>query len=183
MALNLEDIAGHPALHRGVRAQALALLQAYEANPRLASVFATQQRWLMAHDRPCPALQARPDDYRKELTIARFIDMIRQHSVASRNTADAFVKEMLHYNFIQYRRRARTVASALCNRRRPQWRRFTAGCSPICRRWTVSMAQTGWPGSLNGPKCLPHCSHRWRTACFLQSGARTQTDLFLVHLA
>jgi len=49
MALNLEDIAGHPALHRGVREQSLALLQIYEATPRLASVFATQQRWLMAH--------------------------------------------------------------------------------------------------------------------------------------
>jgi hypothetical protein len=42
MTLTLEEIAGHPALHRCVRAQAQALIQAYEMNPRLASVFATQ---------------------------------------------------------------------------------------------------------------------------------------------
>ncbi|RJT39080.1 hypothetical protein D3227_15445 [Mesorhizobium waimense] len=101
MALNAEEISGHPALHRCVRAQALALLQAYEAKPRLASVFATQQRWLMAHIGLALHFRRDPRDYRKELTTARFIDVIRQHQVASRNTADAFVKEMLHYNFIE----------------------------------------------------------------------------------
>lgn len=49
MALNLEDIAGHPALHRFVQEQSLALIRIYEESPRLASIFATQQRWLMAH--------------------------------------------------------------------------------------------------------------------------------------
>ena len=100
--LTLEDTAGHPALHRCVRTQALALLQAFEASPRLSSVFATQQRWLMAHIGLALHFRRDPNDYRKQLTIARFIDVIRQHSVASRNTADAFVREMLHYNFIQY---------------------------------------------------------------------------------
>jgi hypothetical protein len=43
-----------------------------------------------------------PDNYRKQLTTARFIEVIRQNSIASRNTADAFIKEMLHYNFTEY---------------------------------------------------------------------------------
>ncbi len=76
--------------------------QLYETNPRLSSVFATQQRWLMAHTGLALHFRREPDDYRKELTMARFIDVIRQNSVASRNTADAFVKEMLHYGFIEY---------------------------------------------------------------------------------
>ncbi|MET2830536.1 hypothetical protein [Mesorhizobium shangrilense] len=101
MTLTLEDIAAHPALHRGVRAQAQAMNQLYRTNPRLSSVFATQQRWLMAHIGLALHFRREPDDYRKELTMARFIDVIRQNSVASRNTADAFVKEMLHYNFIE----------------------------------------------------------------------------------
>jgi hypothetical protein len=102
MALNSDDIAGHPALHPCVRAQARALIQTFEANPRLASVFATQQRWLMAHIGLALHFRRESGDYRKEVTVARFIDVIRQNSVASRNTADAFIKEMLHYNFIEY---------------------------------------------------------------------------------
>lgn len=101
MALDVEDIAGHPALYRSVRAQSQTLLQAYEANPRLASVFATQQRWLMAHVGLALHFRREPHDDRTGLTTSRFIDMISRHSVASRNTADAFAKEMLHYNFIQ----------------------------------------------------------------------------------
>lgn len=102
MALTLEEIAGHPALHRSVRVQAQAMNQTYEINPRLASVFATQQRWLMAHIGLALHFRREPNDYRKQLTAARFIDVIRQHDVASRNTADAFIKEMLHYGFIEY---------------------------------------------------------------------------------
>jgi hypothetical protein len=102
MALTLEEIAAHRALHRYVRVQAQAMNQTYETNPRLSSVFATQQRWLMAHIGLALYFRREPDDYRKELTAARFIDVIRQHAVASRNTADAFIKEMLHYGFIEY---------------------------------------------------------------------------------
>lgn len=101
MTLTLEDIADHPALHRSVRVQAQTMNQIYGTNPRLSSVFATQQRWLMAHIGLALHFRRAPDDYRKELTMARFIDVIRQNSVASRNTADAFIKEMLHYNFIE----------------------------------------------------------------------------------
>ncbi|MBN9272434.1 MAG: hypothetical protein J0J15_19780, partial [Mesorhizobium sp.] len=121
MALKQDQIAGHPALHRSVRAQAQSMNQLYETNPRLSAVFASQQRWLMAHIGLALHFRREPDDYRKELTAARFIDVIRQNSVASRNTADAFIKEMLHYNFIELMpttqdgriRPLRPVASAL----------------------------------------------------------------------
>jgi hypothetical protein len=102
MALNLEDIAGHPALHRSVQAQSQALLRIYEASPRLAAVFATQQRWLMAHTGLALHFRRDPRDHRTELTTARFMQVIRRNSVASRNTAEAFVKEMLRYHIIEY---------------------------------------------------------------------------------
>lgn len=102
VALNAEDIADHPALHHCVQAQSLALIQMYEANPRLASVFATQQRWLMAHVGLGLHFRRDPGDRRKELTTARFIEAICRHSVASRNTAEAFVKEMLRYHVVEY---------------------------------------------------------------------------------
>lgn len=95
MAFNENEIAGHPALHRSVRNQAKALLTARESSPRLASVFATQQRWLMAH--AGLALYFRQG----ALTTARFLQLVEQHAVASRNTADAFIKEMLQYNYVE----------------------------------------------------------------------------------
>ncbi|TIP36856.1 MAG: hypothetical protein E5X76_14505 [Mesorhizobium sp.] len=103
MALNFEDIVGHPALNAAVQAQARAMQQVYEGNPRASSVFATQQRWLMAHIGLALHFRRDPSDYRKELTAARFVDVTGQHVVASRNTAHAFIKEMQHYNFIEVR--------------------------------------------------------------------------------
>lgn len=102
MALTADEIANHPALHSSIRQQSQALVQAYGTNPRLSSVFATQQRWLMAH--VALALYFRWDrqDDRSGFNAARFLDAIKDHAVASRNTADAFLKEMLHYNFAHY---------------------------------------------------------------------------------
>ncbi|MER8895522.1 hypothetical protein [Mesorhizobium sp. M0676] len=102
MALNFEYIAGHPALHRHVEAQSKALLHIYETSPRLAAVFATQQRWLLAHTGLALHFARDPRDPRTELTLARFIDAVLHYSVASRNTAEAFIKEMLHYHIIEY---------------------------------------------------------------------------------
>lgn len=95
MALSANEIAGHPALHRVVRSQAKALLAAYQSSPRLSSVFATQQRWLLAH--AGLAIYFRQGT----LTTARFLQLVEQHTVASRNTADAFIKEMLQYNYVE----------------------------------------------------------------------------------
>ena len=47
-ALSADEIAGHPGLHAAIRQQSRLLLQIYDGNPRLASVFGTQHRWLMA---------------------------------------------------------------------------------------------------------------------------------------
>ncbi|MCA0010791.1 hypothetical protein LB561_01785 [Mesorhizobium sp. B292B1B] len=100
--LDIEDIAAHPDLHRHVREQSLALIHIYEASPRLASIFATQQRWLMGHVGLAMHFRRDPDDRRSALTVSRFIEFVHQHKVASRNTADAFIKEMLHYRIAEY---------------------------------------------------------------------------------
>ncbi len=109
MALTTDEIADHPALPACIRQQCAVLVQTFEANPRLASVFATQQRWLMAH--AALALYFRRNV--KGFKITEFLDLIEQHKVASRNTADTFIKEMLQYNF------ARTVAGGSDRRARP----------------------------------------------------------------
>ncbi len=102
MALTTDEIANHPALHAVIRQQSQMMLAQYETGPRLASVFATQQRWLMGH--AALALYFRWDrqDGRSGFNAARFLDLIREHAIASRNTADAFLKEMLQYNFARH---------------------------------------------------------------------------------
>ncbi|TJX11433.1 MAG: hypothetical protein E5W21_37320, partial [Mesorhizobium sp.] len=89
-------------MHRGVQEQSRALIQIYETSPRLAAIFATQQRWLMGHVGLALHFRRNPNDHHTALTLARFLKVIRQNSVASRNTAEAFIKEMLHYNIAEY---------------------------------------------------------------------------------
>ena len=102
MALEADDIASHPALHRAVQEQSRALIEIFERTPRLAAVFATQQRWLMGHVGLALHFRRDPHDRHTALTLARFIKVIRENAVASRNTAEAFIKEMLHYNIAEY---------------------------------------------------------------------------------
>jgi hypothetical protein len=97
MGLSAEEIATHPRLIPCIRRQASTLLSIHEINPRIASVFATQQRWLMAH----MALAQYFADQGGGLRLTKFIEAVAANGVASKNTADAFLKEMLKYGYIR----------------------------------------------------------------------------------
>ncbi|MDP1628396.1 hypothetical protein [Parvibaculum sp.] len=101
MSLAADVIARHPALLPGIKRQAEVLLAAYDGNPRLSSIFATQQRWLMAHIGLALYFRRGPADLRNGLTVARFLDKVSDHGVASQNTADAFAREMLKYEIVR----------------------------------------------------------------------------------
>jgi hypothetical protein len=71
----------------------------YSEAPRIASIFAAKQRWLMAQ--AGFALHwGYPDDGKKGLYAGRFIDFAVKNKIASRNTAAAFTQEMLVYKFL-----------------------------------------------------------------------------------
>ena len=101
MSLGYEDIANHPRLAPCIRQQASTLLSIQEANPRTASIFATQQRWLIAHVALAHCFRSAGSDRAGGLHAAKFIDAVVSHRVASRNTADAFLKEMRKYGYLQ----------------------------------------------------------------------------------
>lgn len=101
MSLTADTIAAHPQLLAGIRRQSDVLLLAYEDSPRISSIFASQQRWLMAHIALALHFRRDPSDDRTGITTTRFVDMVRRHDVASVNTADAFLKEMLKYGFVR----------------------------------------------------------------------------------
>jgi len=113
MTLRADIILRHPALQAAVRQQAATLLAIHEANPRIASVFATQQRWLMAHIALALYFSRPTEDAAGGLIASAFLDAVEEHAVASRNTADAFLKEMLKYGYVE------SAPSQTDKRRRP----------------------------------------------------------------
>lgn len=102
MALTADDIAGHPGLHSAIRQQSQLLQQTYDSNPRLASVFGSQHRWLMAQVALALHFSGCSSGKGTGVNSAQVLDAVSRHGVASRNTADAFLKEMLKYGFARY---------------------------------------------------------------------------------
>jgi AraC-like DNA-binding protein len=102
MALTADEILGNPAVDPCVRKLAQALLMIHDASPRLASLFGTRQRWLMAH--AAVALYFRDviaNGPGGGLPMVRLLDAVEHYQVASRNTAAAFLKEMLKYGIVR----------------------------------------------------------------------------------
>src|SRR6187431_1628171 len=113
MAMTADDILLHPALERCVRLQAQSLLSVHEASPRMASLFATQQRWLLAHAAVAQYFRNEAEEAGAGLLVERFLEIVERHSLASRNTASAFLKELLKYEIVRY------VANSEGRRHRP----------------------------------------------------------------
>ena len=102
MALTADDILAHPALAAGVRNQAQALLMVHQASPRTASPFATQQRWLMAQSALAAYFRNEEAEAGSGVLAERFVDLVVHHDLASRNTAAAFIREMLKYGIVRH---------------------------------------------------------------------------------
>lgn len=94
---DIQEIVDHPDFPMLLRQQSAALIAAFETDPRPTSVFATQQRWLMAH--AAFGLFFRSGCTRVQ--FSDFLNLVVCHSVASRNTADAFIKEMVRYGLVE----------------------------------------------------------------------------------
>lgn len=76
------------------------MLSIYKESPRIASIFAAQQRWLMAHA-GFALHYGLPGEDKKGLYSGRFVDFVVSNKIASRNTAAAFLQEMLVYRFLR----------------------------------------------------------------------------------
>lgn len=102
MAFTADDILAHAALERSVRQLAQSLLGIHDASPRLASIFGTRQRWLMAHAACAQYFRnVAADGPTAGMLTTQLLDLVSRHSVASPNTAVAFRDEMLKYGVIQ----------------------------------------------------------------------------------
>jgi hypothetical protein len=94
------DLLTTPGFTRVAHGLASGFLAVHEAAPRLASLFSTQQRWLMSHVALTRHFRGvrigRPGLSRRE-----FLEDLQPHGLASRNTAAAFFTEVLHYGIVQ----------------------------------------------------------------------------------
>ncbi|MDO8287984.1 MAG: hypothetical protein Q7T44_02075 [Parvibaculum sp.] len=101
MSLSARQIAGHAGLLPLLRLQAQTLLTAYESDPRLAANFASQQRWLLGQLAASLHFRSELETNSSGVPISRFIDQAQAHGIASRNTADAFIKELINYGYVE----------------------------------------------------------------------------------
>ncbi|KEC73966.1 UNVERIFIED_ORG: hypothetical protein GGD51_005401 [Rhizobium esperanzae] len=100
MAFTAETLAADDRFLAAILHCADQMLAIYRESPRIASIFAAQQRWLMAH--AGFALHYGHPDYEKSgLYSGRFVDFAIKNDIASRNTAAAFMQEMLAYRFLR----------------------------------------------------------------------------------
>lgn len=101
MALTAAEISRHPKYHDEVRSHARALLDIHERYPRIGSVAASEQRGMMSNI--LFGLYFEPGvEGRRGVVLARFLDQVEARGVASRNTADAFIKEMVKYGYLRH---------------------------------------------------------------------------------
>ena len=113
MAVNANHVLAHPALGACARSQAQALLLLHQASPRVASPFATQQRWLMSQAALAQYFRNETSEPGSGLLAERVGELVVRHDLASRNTAAAFVNEMLKYDILRH------IACSQHKRRRP----------------------------------------------------------------
>ncbi|WP_064695917.1 hypothetical protein [Rhizobium aegyptiacum] len=100
MAFTAENLAADDRFSAAILHCANQLLAIYRESPRIASIFAAQQRWLMAHA-GFALHYGYPGDGKSGLYSGRFIDFAVRNDIASRNTAAAFMQEMLAYRFLE----------------------------------------------------------------------------------
>jgi hypothetical protein len=100
MALSQAEILQHPELFRLVKLQSASMLSMREDDPRLSAAFATQQRWLMSHTGLALYFRGLSAGHASGLHITKFLDAVVAADIASRNTADSYIKEMIYYKYI-----------------------------------------------------------------------------------
>ncbi|WP_244506487.1 hypothetical protein [Pararhizobium polonicum] len=100
MPLVASDLASNTVFFAAMQENARQMTAQFVENPRLSSIFASQQRWLMAQ--LGLSLHYRQAGPSKGLYAERFVVNAVEYGIASRNTAGTFVQEMLAYRFARY---------------------------------------------------------------------------------
>ena len=96
------DLAGNFAFAHILCHLAASLRSVFDESPRLARTLATHQRWMMSQGAYALHLERDPADPASGLTVSRLRELIVDNGVASRNTVQSYIEELLSYRFIRY---------------------------------------------------------------------------------
>jgi hypothetical protein len=89
-----------PNFLNSIQQQSAHLLSIHGEKPRLAAIFSSQDRWLMGHIGMALHFESATHAGREGLNAATFIRHVTHHKITTRNTATAFLNEMLNYGII-----------------------------------------------------------------------------------
>ncbi len=95
--MSAEGISAHAYILPILRQQAASFLTIERSSPRVAGIFGTQQRYLLAQ--LASAMMFRSND--GTLHLSRFLEAVVASRIASRNTAHDFIREMEKYGVIR----------------------------------------------------------------------------------
>jgi hypothetical protein len=101
MALSQTEIFASPGLYPVIKLQSASMLSLREHDARLSAAFATQQRWLMSHVGLALYFRGLSAGTANGLHITRFLEAVVEADIASRNTADSYIKEMIYYKYVE----------------------------------------------------------------------------------
>lgn len=100
MALTHEFMLGYPGFQDLIKVQSRRLIEASDKEARLSSAFTNQQRWLMSHMGFALYFEQMRDPDAPGLNITTFTETMAELGIASRNTADAYCKELINYGYL-----------------------------------------------------------------------------------
>lgn len=101
MALSQAEIFANPQLYPVIKLQSASMLSLREDDARLSAAFATQQRWLMSHVGLALYFRGLSAGTASGLHITKFLEAVVEAAIASRNTADSYIKEMIYYKYVE----------------------------------------------------------------------------------
>lgn len=96
-----QQIVSHPDFPAIERRIAGHLISIHDRTPRLSRLKASHRKWLMTHALFSLALRRDPQDPLSGLTATRFIETVMRLGAASRNTATAYLAELVAYKFLK----------------------------------------------------------------------------------
>ncbi len=100
-SLTPEMLMANPAYFPVLQQCAAHLVGLYDLFPRVARLVSSQQKWLLSQSAYALHLERDPDDPLSGITATRLLDIMVKFGAASRNTATAFLAELLAYKLIR----------------------------------------------------------------------------------
>lgn len=95
------EIAAHPLFPAIEKQIAQHLIGIHMRTPRMSRLKASHRKWLMTQSVFALALRRTDDDPLSGLTATRFIETVMRLGAASRNTATAYLSELVAYKFLR----------------------------------------------------------------------------------